>query len=564
MASKSRRTSLPNSPASGARTEIAASLPPLDPGAERIVFGLFLVWVFLLCVFPLSDTDFWWHLKTGELIWSRGEVPHTDWYLFTDYDKPWIDLHWGFQVLIAGIYALGGADAIILTKATCLTAAVAIAWRAAGNGLPASIKALLWLSPIISISGRGYERPEVLTQLFLAIWLWIVSQVERRPRLMWWLPVLQLIWINCHALFILGLVVGGCYLVDYLLRSWMGGRLGLAEAPAVPGIRPLLWCIPAGLLVSFLNPYFEEGALFPLVLYRKFSIEQAFYAVRIGEFQRPIEFVRRHGLTNIYAIAQLAIFALGAASFVYLLIWRRRWSPYRLLLFAGFANLAWEATRNANIFALVGGVVLCANVQDFWAPLFLNSRRGQRIAAGMATAAMILGIALVVSGVWGRTVGEGRVFGMGERPNWYAHAAAKFAGNPEFPPRAFVAHMGQASLYTYYNGPDHKVFMDPRLEVNSQNTFRRFEDILGRMAVADRGWEVSLRDDQGRLPVVILDSRYSRAAINGLLNTPSWRMVFADPAAAVFLETTLADHLNLPPADPAPLMDPDMAVSPPR
>ncbi len=556
MAPKSRRSSLPRQPASAVATEIAVPAPELDRGAERAVFGLLLAWVFVLCVFPLGDTDFWWHLKTGELIWSRGQVPQTDWYLFTDYDKPWIDLHWGFQVLIAGLYALGGPDAIVLTKALCLTAAVAIAWRAAGNRLPAALKAAFWLLPIISVSGRGYARPEILTQLFLAIWLWIVSRVESRPRLMWWLPVLQLVWINCHALFILGLVVGGCYLVDYLLRSWMGGRFGLAEAPAAPQVRPLLWCIVAGVLVSFLNPYFEEGAIFPLVLYRKFSVEQAFYAVRIGEFQRPFEFVRQHGLTNLYAIAQLAIFILGAVSFLYLLIWRRRWSPYRLLIFAGFANLAWEATRNANIFALVGGVVLCANVQEGWMALS-PSRRTQRFGAAVMTAILGLGILLVVTGVWGRTVGEGRVFGLGERPNWYAHAAAKFAGNPEFPPRAFVAHMGQASVYTYHNGPDRKVFMDPRLEVNSQNTFRRFEDILARMSVGDRGWEVGLRDEKGRLPVVILDSRYSRAAINGLLNTPSWRMVFADPAAAVFIETTLADRLGLPLADPTPLMNPD-------
>lgn len=561
MAPKSRRPTLPKAPASTIVTESAAPIAELDRGAERLVFGLLLAWVYVLCVFPLSDTDFWWHLKTGELIWSRGEVPQTDWYLFTDYDKPWIDLHWGFQVLIAGLYALGGADAIVLTKALCLTAAVGIAWRAAGNRLPAALKAAFWLLPIISISGRGYERPEVLTQLFLAIWLWIVSQVERRPRLMWWLPVVQLVWINCHALFILGLVVGGCYLVDYLLRSWMGGRFGLDETPAAPQVRPLLWCIVAGVLVSFLNPYFEEGAIFPLVLYRKFSVEQAFYAVRIGEFQRPIEFVRQHGLTNLYAIAQLAIFVLGAVSFLYLLIWRRCWSPYRLLIFAGFANLAWEATRNANIFALVGGVVLCANVQESWMALS-PSRRTQRFGAGVMSAVLGLGILLVVTGVWGRTVGEGRVFGLGERPNWYAHAAAKFAGNPAFPPRAFVAHMGQASVYTYHNGPDRKVFMDPRLEVNSQNTFRRFEDILERMSVGDRGWEVGLRDEQGRLPVVILDSRYSRPAINGLLSTPSWRMVFADPAAAVFIETELADRLGLPQADPGPLVNPDGVAGP--
>jgi hypothetical protein len=36
----------------------------------------------------------------------------------------------------------------------------------------------------------------------------------------------------------------------------------------------------------------------------------------------------------------------------------------------------------------------------------------------------------------------------------------------------------------------------------------------------------------------------------------SWRMVFADSAAAVFISSDLADQLGLPPVDPAPLMRP--------
>ena len=528
--------------------------------SDRWVTGLFLLWVFVLCIFPLSDTDFWWHLKTGELIWSRGVIPQTDWYLFTDWDRPWIDLHWGFQVLIAVIYGAGGANAIIIAKALCITTAVAISWHAAGTRLPAGLKALLWLAPVISISGRGYERPEVLSQLFLAAWLWIVSRVEERPRLMWWLPVLQLLWINCHALFILGLVVGGCYVVDYVLRSTLADELYLAPAPKAPDARAVGWCILAGLAVSLINPYFEEGALFPVVLYRKFSVEQDFYAPRIGEFQRPVVFALKHGLTNLYLQAQLAILALGTLSLLLVALWRRAWSPYRLLLFAGFANLAWEATRNANIFALVGGVVLCANAQELWQSRSwaLQTQRKTRWAAG---AVLCAAIGLVVSGVWGRTIGEGRIFGLGERPNWYAHAAARFAGNSDFPGHAFVAHIGQAAVYTYHNGPDRKVFMDPRLEVATQATFKRYEDILNRMAALDETWYSALRDDQGRLPVVLLDSRYSRPAITGLLNTPAWRLVYADHAAAVFIETSLAERLQLPLADLTPLLHPDAVPS---
>src|SRR5687767_14158150 len=68
----------------------------------------FLALTFLLGVFPLKDTDFWWHLRTGDLIRQTGRVPTTDLYTFTVPDKPWIDLHWSFQVALSLGYARWG------------------------------------------------------------------------------------------------------------------------------------------------------------------------------------------------------------------------------------------------------------------------------------------------------------------------------------------------------------------------------------------------------------------------------------------------------------------------
>ncbi len=72
----------------------------------------------------------------------------------------------------------------------------------------------------------------------------------------------------------------------------------------------------------------------------------------------------------------------------------------------------------------------------------------------------------------------------------------------------------------------------------------------------DRRWEIPLRDREGNLPVVILDSRLSRPVIDGMLRLSGWRLVYADPSAAVFLATPQADALNLPRVEPTPLLNP--------
>ena len=161
----------------------------------------------------------------------------------------------------------------------------------------------------------------------------------------------------------------------------------------------------------------------------------------------------------------------------------------------------------------------------------------------------------VVTGWWNENAEKNKPFGLGEARNWFIHDAARFASQPGFPHRAFVANIGQAEVYVYHNAPQFRVFMDARLEVCTQQTFEMFNRVLAAMAVSDPTWQALFRD--GELPVVILDSRTSRPAINGMMRTAGWRLVFADRAAAVFLPNDRADQLRLPFADPTPLIDPD-------
>lgn len=524
---------------------------------NRVLFGCVLAWAFLAMCFPLSDTDFWWHLKTGEWILAGNGIPSVDLYTFTDFDKPWIDLHWGFQVIIALVYRLGSVPLVTLFKAAVMTVCIAIAWLAGGCHLASWKKAAIWLLPLICITGRANERPEMLTMVFLATWLLIASRAEQEPKWIRWLPLVQLIWVNCHALFVLGLVVGLCYGIDATVRQVAKGRFGLP----VPGDRlslKNLWLFGLlSLVACFLNPYFEQGVLFPLVLYRKFSVEKAFYSQNIGEFQPPINFVLANGLTNLYVIAEFGAWLVAAFSFVWLLATQRRWSLFRLMLFAGFSHLAWQASRNTNIFALVSGFVACENFGNGLRSS-AESSEANSVEFGFtrrAIAGYVILCLAVVTGVWNLIGEKNKPFALGEARNWFIHDAAKFAAQPGFPDRAFVANIGQADVYVYHNGPDRKVFMDARLEVCTQQTFELFNNTLIAMANRSDSWESLFSG--GELPVVILDSRGARPSINGLATNPRWRMVFADPTAAVFLPTALADQLQLPLADPTPLFYPD-------
>ncbi|GIX03022.1 MAG: hypothetical protein KatS3mg113_0028 [Planctomycetaceae bacterium] len=524
--------------------------------ADHTLFAGLLGVAFLLGCVPLYDTDLYWHLKTGQLILHTRSVPSTDWYTFTSADRPWIDLHWGYQVLLAVWHACTGVSGLVVLHAVLLTLITACGWWASGTKLPAILKLLPWSLGVIVLSGRDL-RPEMFSLLFLAFTLYVLNRADDQPQQIWWLLPLQIVWLNMHALFILGIVVWCCWAGERLLLGLWSRYRNRAQT------RPLSWRVLTGLTVilsgsSLLNPYGVQGSLFPFELYRKFSVDQAFYADRIGEFQRPWKFLLQHGFRNVYLNAEIVLWLITVISFVAVFWQTRQVRGYYVLLFAAFSHLAWEASRNANLFALVSAVVCVGNLQVLW-----TIRHGQqpvlvhlpRYQWGWGIV-LILWMVSIPTNLWHVMAGEQKEFGWGERRAWYPHAAARFAGMSGLPPRAFCSHFGVASMYTYYHGPDKKVFMDGRLEVCTRAVFERFQRILMMMSVGDDRWQGELRDAEGRLPVVLLDSRYSREAINGLLQQPMMRLVYADSACAVFCERELAETLGMPTADYHPLLFP--------
>lgn len=538
------------------------------PAQTGLFLSLLLIWSFLVSCFPMRNMDIWWHLKTGELILQRGTVPYFDWFTFVDFDRPWIDLHWGFQILMTWLYWWGGVNLLILTKAFCLSLTIGIAWAASGRSLPPWSKALLWILPVICLSGRSVVRPEMLSLVYLSCWMLIISRISVRPALVWLIPLITLLWVNSHALFVLGLVISVFFVVDHLLRIWARGRFGLEPAStALSGLTLIRVGVMTG-IACFINPYFEQGVLFPLTLYEKFSVDQAFYSVRVGEFQPPLEFIRQHGLGNLFLLAQMVLGLATLASFIPLLM-QKRVNPFRILLFVAFAHLALKASRNTSIFALISGMILSDNLSDWYRlglPGFRSSslvdgqesRKVQSHLKGAILAAGVFSLLLIslFSGYWHQWGGENKRLGLGEAEAWYAHAAAEFTGQPGMPERALISNMGQAAVYIFHNGPDRKVFFDGRLEVNSKETFQFYEQIRQQMAQGRAEWAFLLKDENGQLPAVILDSRYSRNEIRGMSINPGWKLVFADQAAAVFLDTETADRLQLPVADPSPLAYP--------
>jgi tetratricopeptide (TPR) repeat protein len=243
---------------------------------------------FLLACHDLQNEDVWWHLRGGEWILHSGRAPQFDPFTFSSADRPWIDLHWLFQMVLVLVYRAGGIPGMILLAAAMAAAAVLAAFSARPRGAPLAALVVVWLPALLLAADRFYVRPEMATLLFLGSYLAVLVRLDDQPRLAWLLPLIQVLWVNMHGLFVFGPIV---------LGLWLAERASLRLRQPFPD-RPAGWWRHVGgasaavALACLVNPYGLDGALHPLVLYGRVTDSSQPYKVYIQEFRTPREFAR--------------------------------------------------------------------------------------------------------------------------------------------------------------------------------------------------------------------------------------------------------------------------------
>ena len=82
------------------------------------------------------DPGTFWHIRLGQQILESHELPRTDTFTFTEQGTRWISQSWLCEIGMAGLYAFGGWDSLLLVTTTLLAGVYAwIAGRLYRAGL---------------------------------------------------------------------------------------------------------------------------------------------------------------------------------------------------------------------------------------------------------------------------------------------------------------------------------------------------------------------------------------------------------------------------------------------
>src|SRR4051812_2079568 len=329
-----------------APAKVVASQPsklslPAPAWLRLVILGLGALLLISLFTSESSDSDTWWHLKTGQYILQQHKLPVPDPFSWTTYmGKPaypgeettrYFNLthEWLSQVMLYGSFAAAGFKGLILMRAFWLTAFCAIAglivyrrtgdfYRAFGVGL----------ATVCVLRNFVADRPQYVTYVFLAVTILIL---ESRKRL-WLLLPLFLIWANCHAGFIMGWVVMGAYCAESLFLRFRG-------KPAVNERR--LWAMCLGsIAISALNP--NVFNVIPVLRYYRQSPMQS----SIWEWQMP----------KYWELSPFTIMLYGSALLL-LVNWRKS-RPVDWLLLPVFGASGLMATRNIFLIGLWGPILI--------------------------------------------------------------------------------------------------------------------------------------------------------------------------------------------------------------
>ncbi|SFH93172.1 hypothetical protein SAMN04515618_10610 [Collimonas sp. OK307] len=236
--------------------------------------------LFLLFIQPLIDPDYFWHLKTGEYIFSHHALPAGDIFSFTRFGQPWVLHEWLFEVVLYGMFAwLGPLGVKLLTITFAMSALGLVFVLTRRIGQSPTVAFVLMLVAIVPFAGSISPRPQLITYAFFAIFLFVLlsHKYYNAGRSLLLLPLLMVIWVNAHGGYVIGIALIGLFTVC----EWIGYWTGVRESQKKQRLVWLTQITCATALASLVNPEFLARWLYPFQVLGMAANE------RIQEWQSP-------------------------------------------------------------------------------------------------------------------------------------------------------------------------------------------------------------------------------------------------------------------------------------
>lgn len=489
---------------------------------------------FCLAFKSVSDLDFWWHLSTGRWIVEHKEFVKSDFLSYTFKDSPWMDLTWGFEVIQYLLYSVThnywlvslffGLMGFLTAYFSYRTVGTLQDKKDSGRDF---VTLFLCAVALYFVDFRWIHRPEQFTHLFGAILIFLLFKNQKEEtKTTWWIPVVQIAWVNTHGLFLIGPVITGVFLFQKTVNKDLSKMLEAVKKDN------LLKVLLAQLVVCLINPRGWEGATFPFHLWE--VLNHSFYRNTIPEATNPY----KDGVWGTDTWALTVFFVLFCFSLLYpakkeevkakVSFYGVGYLIFCLLLF----RLSVIARRNIALFIIWALPFVCIELSqrilDFVA-FFREEKFKEKafVYSCVIALLMCLGLATNLMRSEISNVRFGGQISSYEFPIDSLDTLSKM--DPQ--PRYFAGV--QFSDFMGFHLKGYEPYIDGRFaEVYPREHFQRYMDILAHPRLIDEEVE------QRKIKAMGLETRNPmlHALIRYISLSPKWKLIYLDEAAVVFMK----------------------------
>ncbi|MBI4655241.1 MAG: hypothetical protein HY746_00690 [Elusimicrobia bacterium] len=333
-------------------------------------FLLLLFFLFIPKEINLSNSDIGRHLKNGEMTVSERLIPKTNFYSYTNPDFPFYNHHWLSGVVFWTIHRVSGFEGLsvffIVISLVTFYVFLSLGMKYSNHGLTA----LIALAAMPVIINRHEIRPEIFSYFFCAAYLWLFYNFDRNNeppahqvsgamppdrnrvsgKILYIIPLLQIVWVNLHIYFIMGIFIGSAFWLEALINK------NLRQSA---GFRILTLVLISSVLASIINPYWLRGLLFPFKIFENYG-----YLVFENQSVRFIERIFKYPPALNFKI----VFYTLAASWIFRIYKsikeKERFPTAFFIISAAFSAMAWLAIRNFALFGYFALAISALNFKD--------------------------------------------------------------------------------------------------------------------------------------------------------------------------------------------------------
>ncbi len=469
----------------------------------------------------LSTVDLAYHVRAGQLILDTGTLPSPDTFTFTAAGLPWLDQQWGAQVLFAGVFRIGGWALLAVLRASLVGLIAWLVFRACrSSGAGTRVAAWLTLAGFgVGLVALGL-RPQLLGMVLFAATIAVLAARDRRPSLVWAIPLLVVVWANVHGSFFLGPAA--------VVVAWLED-----EVTARPGARRLLGVALVCLAATFIGPYLGGVWVYATGLAVNPTIRSL-----ISEWQAttPLSFVGVVFYGSILGAAAIVAIAVRRGSddpgsvgrFV-----RTTWPTLAWLI--GLALVGAYAERGVAWWSIAAPVAVARLVHVALARL--PSSEPTQDAGGRATerrsllttsiVAVLVVVAVAILPIWrGGDPRYGPTGLLTEAPRSITEAVASVARLED---RIWNAQRWGSWLE--FAVPGSPVAVDSRIELIPADAWADHVRLSGGAA----GWADIL--DRHGVTIVVASSTEQRGLIPRMRASPGWRVLSDGEDGVVFVRS---------------------------